>query len=288
MNKVKTPNIIWLASYPKSGNTWFRAFLTNLLNKPETPADINNLYPSTIASSRQLFDDLSGINSADLMPEEIDQLRCEIYRQEALESDELIYHKIHDAFTHTKAGIPIIPADVTRAVLYFIRNPLDIAVSFAHHLATSIDKTINIMNNENYAFCKHTDRLNNQLRQKLLSWSSHVKSWVDDSNLPLLVIRYEDMYSDTFVTFKKAVAFIGLKASDDEISAAVEKSRFENLKKQEAEKGFREKNIRSESFFRKGNTGDWKNTLNARQINEIIRYHRKTMERFGYYPAESV
>jgi hypothetical protein len=287
MNKAKTPNIIWLASYPKSGNTWFRAFLTNLLNKPETAADINNLYPSTIASSRQLFDNLSGISSADLTMEEIEQIRYKIYQHEALETNETIYHKIHDAYTHSRSGTPIIPADVTKAVVYFIRNPLDVAVSFAHHLATSIDRTIKIMNNENYAFCYHNDRLSNQLRQKLLSWSSHVKSWVDNSNLPLLVIRYEDMHSDTFNTFKKAVNFIGLDVSDDEITSAIEKSRFENLKKQENEKGFREKNIKASNFFRKGTAGDWKNILNSRQINDIIRYHKKTMERFGYYPPEN-
>ncbi len=288
MNNAKTPNIVWLASYPKSGNTWFRVFLTNLLNKTDTSADINNLYPSTIASSRQLFDDLSGIASADLLNEEIEALRCEIYRQEALETNDTIYHKIHDAYTHTNKGMPIIPPELTRAVLYFIRNPLDVAVSFAHHLATSIDKTINIMNNENYGFCYHKDRPGNQLHQKLLSWSSHVKSWVDDSNLPLLVIRYEDMHANTFNTFKKAVTFIGLQASDDEIKTAIEKSRFENLKKQEEERGFREKNIKSECFFRKGLTGDWKNALNSRQINDIIRNHKKIMKRFGYYPVEDI
>ena len=110
-----------------------------------------------------------------------------------MESEELLYHKIHDAWIRLPGGEPLIPADVTRAVIYIIRNPLDVAVSFAHHLHTSIDKTIDIMNNPEYAFCDRRDRLANQLRQRLLTWSGHVKSWVDESGLRVWVMRYEDM-----------------------------------------------------------------------------------------------
>ena len=64
-------NIIWLASYPKSGNTWFRVFLTNLLSDSDTPANINDLTETSISSSRKLFDDYTGLSSADLTFEEI-------------------------------------------------------------------------------------------------------------------------------------------------------------------------------------------------------------------------
>ena len=67
-------NIIWLASYPKSGNTWFRIFLTNLLQKHTSPANINELTGGPIASSRQLFDELTGIDSSDLTFDEIEKL----------------------------------------------------------------------------------------------------------------------------------------------------------------------------------------------------------------------
>ncbi|HJX72016.1 MAG TPA: hypothetical protein VJ346_08695, partial [Bacteroidales bacterium] len=73
MNEQK--KIVWLASYPKSGNTWFRIFLTNLLNHTNEPVDINNLYPSTIASSRSLFDEATGLESSDLTLDEIELLR---------------------------------------------------------------------------------------------------------------------------------------------------------------------------------------------------------------------
>jgi hypothetical protein len=67
--------IVWLASYPKSGNTWLRGFITALLHPGNAGIDINNLYTTTIASSRQLFDELTGVSSADLAPEEIEKLR---------------------------------------------------------------------------------------------------------------------------------------------------------------------------------------------------------------------
>jgi aryl sulfotransferase len=274
--------IVWLASYPKSGNTWMRAFLTSLLNPRKEGLDINNMVPSTIASSRQLFDELTGVSASDLLPEEIDCLRPAIYRQNALESEELIYHKIHDAWIRLPGGEPLIPADVTRCVIYIIRNPLDVVVSFAHHLHTTIDKTIAIMNNPDYAFCDRRDRLANQLRQQLLTWSGHVKSWVDESGLPVLVMRYEDMSEQSEITFTKAVDFVGLRHTSDEIRTALELCNFSRLQKQEEEKGFSEKNARSPSFFRKGTVGDWRNVLTPEQVQRVVEKHGEMMARFGY------
>jgi len=274
--------IVWLASYPKSGNTWFRAFLTALINPCESDVDINNLYQTTIASSRQLFDEMVGISSADLTSGEIDRMRPMVYRQNALESKEIIYHKIHDAWTLLPSGEPLFPVDVTKVALYFIRNPLDVAVSFAHHLNTNIDKTIEIMNNPGYSFCQHSDRLHNQLRQKLLTWSGHVESWVDRSSIPLMVMRYEDMKEKTVETFSKSVSFIGLNFSFDEIKVALDLASFSRLKMQEEQKGFTEKSANTGSFFRKGIVGDWKNMLTREQVDRIIEAHSKIMNRFGY------
>jgi hypothetical protein len=279
---MDTKKIVWLASYPKSGNTWFRAFLTALLNPGSPDVDINNMYPTTIASSRQLFDELTGVSSADLLPDEVDRLRPLVYRQNAMESDEMIYHKIHDAWIRLPGGEPMIPADVTRAVVYVIRNPLDVAVSFAHHLNTGIDKTIAIMNKPEYAFCDRGDRLHNQLRQRLLTWSGHVKSWVDESGLSLLVLRYEDMSHHPEETFSKAVSFIGLNHTPGEIHIALDYCAFARLKKQEEEKGFSEKNTKADSFFRKGMVGDWRNVLTKEQVRRITDVHGEVMERFGY------
>ncbi|NJK85140.1 MAG: sulfotransferase domain-containing protein [Bacteroidales bacterium] len=274
--------IVWLASYPKSGNTWFRVFLTNLLEDGDQPADINNLYPTTIASSRSLFDEATGVPSSDLSSDEIEKLRPDVYRYMAETGTETIYHKIHDAWISLPDGKTLIPTEVTKAVLYFIRNPFDVAISFAHHSSVNIDKAIDMMADVHYAFCSKADRLHNQTRQKLLSWSGHVESWIDQSRLPVLVLRYEDMLENPFKEFKKAVEFAGIDTCEEKIQKAIAFSSFDNLKKQEQEKGFKEKAARSESFFRKGKSGDWKNTLTKNQIKRIVKDHGRMMKRFGY------
>jgi len=229
-----------------------------------------------------LFDEMTGIASADLRPEEIDRLRPAVYRQNARESDETLYHKVHDAWTILPTGEPMFPADITSGVLYFIRNPLDVAVSFANHLNTGIDKTIAIMHNPAYTFCGRNDRLYNQLRQRLLTWSGHVKSWVDDSGYPVLVMRYEDMKASPVETFTRAVAFLGLSYNPSEIETALDRTSFARLKQQEEEKGFSEKSSGSTNFFRKGVVGDWRNVLTKEQVNRIVEGNYDTMKQYGY------
>jgi aryl sulfotransferase len=280
--KMCKKNIIWLASYPKSGNTWFRAFLTNLFSGDTGPADINRLIPSTIASSRELFEETSGIPSSDLLLNEVEHTRPLVYEQIAAESENPVYFKIHDAYTFLSDGSPLIPASATKAVLYIIRNPLDIAVSFAHHMSASIDKTISIMNDTEYSFCNFNDRLGSQIRQVILSWSRHVISWVDESGLPLLVIRYEDMISNALDTFTRAVLFLGLNEPEERILIAIKNSSFEILKEQEIQKGFNEKNIKTRSFFRKGQADEWKSVLTQDQADRIRKAHGTIMKRFDY------
>ncbi|KAB2870631.1 MAG: sulfotransferase domain-containing protein, partial [Bacteroidales bacterium] len=93
--------IVWLASYPKSGNTWFRVFLSNLLSESDQPADINNLYATPIASSRELFDEATGLSSAELTLDEIDILRPGVYSYAARNSKEILFQKVHDAWLLT-------------------------------------------------------------------------------------------------------------------------------------------------------------------------------------------
>lgn len=275
-------NIIWLASYPKSGNTWFRVFLTNLLRDCDEPADINDLERTPIASARNLFDDLAGVPASDLSFDEIDSLRPDVYMKIAQDAKEPVYQKVHDAYIYIPHGRPLIPPEATRCAVYFVRNPLDVAVSFAHHTALSYDAMIKAMVNPDYSFCSKPGRLHNQLRQKLLSWSGHIRSWTEQNDFPVHIMKYEDMLADTFSVFKDAVYFIGLEKSDEQIRKAIRFSSFEELKKQEEQEGFNEKAPNAESFFRKGISGSWKEELTAQQIGQIVRDHGEMMERYGY------
>jgi len=190
--------------------------------------------------------------------------------------------KIHDAFLYTSENRPLISENAGLKALYFIRNPLDIAVSLAHHLSASMDKAVENLNNESFSFCNRTDKLHNQLEQRLLSWSSHVLSWKEQKVIPIKILRYEDMINNTFYTFSEALKFIGIEKSDSEILMAIKFSSFIELQKQEKEKGFIEKAPGSDPFFRKGKIGSWREELTPSQVSKIITKHSFLMKMFGY------
>ena len=278
--------IVWLASYPKSGNTWFRVFLANLLRENAQPAHINELQETGIASARNLFDEITGLPSEDLTHEEMDALRPEVYQWIAAEAEDLVFKKVHDAYTYLSDGRPLFPPEVSHSVIYFIRDPLDVAVSFAHHSAKKPGEMIKALNNPELSFCGKRHRFYNQLRQKLGTWSQHVKSWVDQGNIPVHVMRYEDMQKDTFQTFQSAVRFLKLNKTEEAIQKAIELSDLSVLQQQEQEQGFREKMIKAESFFRKGSIGEGKRLFSAHQKKEIVENHYDVLQRFGYLSAD--
>ncbi len=274
--------IIWLASYPKSGNTWFRVFLTNLRGEQKAPAGINELDGGPIASARGIFDHEVGIEASDLTADEIDRIRPEVYEQLAANSDETLFMKVHDAYAFVDGQYPLFPKIATKGAVYFLRNPLDAAVSFAHHSGWDYDRAISEMAIRDFAFCGKPKRLHKQLRQKLLTWSGHVKSWTEQTTFPVCVLRYEDMKQNPLETFTKAVRFSGLEYGKDEIQKALDLSAFERLQRQERETGFNEKSPSSELFFRKGKVGSWRGELTEKQAGQIVKDQREVMHRFGY------
>lgn len=274
--------IIWLASYPKSGNTWFRVFLCNLLADQNEPVSINRLDSIPMASDRSLLDEYLGIETSDLDCDEIDRLRPELYKLLARHSDAPFFIKIHDAYTSVADDVPMIPQEATAAVIYVIRNPLDVAVSFAHASGCDYDTAIARMSDVSYALNYNLDLLLPQVRQKLLSWSGHVRSWLDLSPLPVCILRYEDMKNRPLETFGRAIQFAGLSFSGEQIARAIAHSSFENLQNQENEAGFKEKAATKSRFFREGKIGTWCRELNSEQTLRVISDHREIMQRFGY------
>lgn len=282
-------NIYWLASYPKSGNTWMRILLTNYLRNAQEPADINNLDAGPIASARQVFDDNVGIEASDLTQDEIERLRPFVYDTLSAKADRPFFLKVHDACTSTATGRPLFPTRATAGVIYMLRNPLDVAVSSAHHGGSEIEKAIGSMRNPEAALLASPDRLHSQLRQRLLTWSDHVLSWVDAPRLRVHVVRYEDMLADTVDTFTQTIRFCRLDDEPARIARAVEFSRFERLQRQEQKNGFQERlPYATAPFFRRGEAGSWHDELAPEQIDELISDHRAVMERFGYLTKDGI
>ncbi|MBI5307724.1 MAG: sulfotransferase domain-containing protein, partial [Planctomycetes bacterium] len=185
-----------------------------------------------------------------------------VYRCMAGESPDMIYMKVHDAWGRTDMGVPLFPADVTAGVVYIIRNPLDIVMSAAYHWGSGMEKAVENLCNLNFNISSSSNGLSDQLSQRLRSWSGHVKSWIDESGLPVYPVRYEDMLLNGETTFKGVVRFCGLAGNDERIRKAVAFSDFSELQRQEREKGFRERTaFASGPFFRRGRVSSWREEL---------------------------
>ncbi len=277
------PQIVWLASYPKSGNTWLRLFLSVLLKSNEF--NINTIETDGIFSNKTILEDILDLESDYLNPEEIESFKRITFSYLSAKGNKLHYYKIHDAFTFSEInGLPIVPEMASKLAIYLVRNPLDVALSLANHLNITIDIAIDrYMTNDKGAFGKKINTSKKQFYQRLSTWSIHVESWLKYPSFPVHFIRYEDMKAQPFETFKSAVNAIGLQVTDDQIQTAIEATTFEKLKKQEEENGFNEKIWATNSFFFKGQVGRWKEELTEQQIEKIRNINEPMMRHFGYW-----
>lgn len=277
-----TGNIVWVASYPKSGNTWFRAFIGNLLAGDEAPVHINSL-PADNGNTRLLFDAVTGLDSANLFPEEVDLLRPDFYKKISATTDELRFFKTHAAYQYLPDGRPHFPAEATRCAIYIVRNPLDVAHSYARFLGHDLNRVVAAMNEDEHIFNRERTHITRALSQQYGSWSGNVLSWLKaPSAIGVHLIRYEDMLRAPVETFAGAVRAIGLDKSEDEIRRAVACSSFDTLRDMELKDGFAEKPPQADLFFREGKMGTWRSILTREQASALIEKHRPTMRRLGY------
>lgn len=287
MNKTDNDSIkkqiVWLASYPKSGNTWFRSFFTALMNGKEV--DINQMATNSIFSDKGYLESILDLNADYLSHIQIEHFKRLAFSHLAEVSPKNLYIKIHDAFTFSAHDAqPLIPEGPTLVALYFIRNPLDVALSLANHIGKSVEKTIEkFIVNPNGHFVSFKNSPNNQFYQPLGTWSMHVESWLTNPGFRVHFMRYEDMKTKPFETFKGAIEAIGLSVNDEQIRFAIEETQFEKLKKKEQQTGFKEKAIPNSNFFFKGEVGRWKKELSAEQIETIRAINEPMMRKFGYW-----
>jgi hypothetical protein len=268
-----------------------RVFLANYFADGDQPVSVNHMTTSvkspfgSIASARHLFSDALGIDAGDLSHDECDAMRPDMYRALAAQASGPVYMKIHDANIAAPSGEPLIPPEATRRAICLVRNPLDVAVSFANHSRQPIAKTIDNMADAHFAFCSRMRGLPNQLRQRLLSWHEHVATWVDTAEFPVHVVRYEDMLARPEVTFGAVVRTLELPEEAGRLSRAIAFSSFEELRRQEDAAGFCEAPPNVERFFYQGKAGSWREHLSPEQVRQVIDAHGAVMQRFGYLDA---
>jgi aryl sulfotransferase len=274
------PKIWWLASYPKSGNTWMRTVLATLLSGK--PVDINAMgFLGSIASRRNSFDEALGIASADLSEMQIANLRPRAYEIWSNEASRPLFCKVHDAYGSTPAGEPLFPSSVSLGAIYIVRDPRAIAVSFARHAEMTLDRMVSNMNDPGHMLSASDARLSIQLPQRLGRWSDHIEGWLA-SPLPVHVLRYEDMISKPRDAFSAAAQFLRLPVTGPMIDIAIEASKFSRLQEQERDRGFREKPRNAGAFFREGTADGWRRVLTPEQAGRVVRDHGAMMARLGY------
>ncbi|MFN6934911.1 MAG: sulfotransferase domain-containing protein [Tsuneonella sp.] len=269
------PGLIWLASYPKSGNTWMRILLANLLSGAARPADINNLSePENLTSRWRFADDM--LVDSDLLDEtELTAMRpahCDFVAEECTTA---FFCKTHDRFwlSHDQPTL----GTMARKALYILRDPRDVAVSLSHHASLSIDGAIAQMMDP---ATRSSGTV--QLPYRVGDWAGHVTGWTQQRVIETMIVRYESMHADTVGTLRAIVDFLGGDATEQALRQAVTNSSFQELQRQESRKGFRESRPGQQRFFRAGRAGGWRDVLTDRQAGVIEETFGAVMAANGY------
>jgi hypothetical protein len=165
--------IIWLASYPKSGNTWTRAFLHNLLRNAQQPASVNELDRFCFGDSATVwYQKVSGRKPTEMTNKEIAALRPKVHLAFTRSSPDSVFVKTHCAMVEAE-GVPLITMAASAGAIYIVRNPLDVVLSLGDHYGLDVDGAIEMLAAPNAA--SSTDERN--VFEVYGPWHRHVESW---------------------------------------------------------------------------------------------------------------
>ena len=283
--------LIWIASYPKSGNTWIRAFLHNLLMNPDEPVPLDQLtrfchqdsdaqwFQAILDGKTETvarYERAGGRSTAELSKEEVARLRPLSHALMTRSHRDSVFVKTHNALVVDR-GTPTVTMEHTAGAIYVVRNPLDVAVSLADHFGIPLDEAVTHL-----ASNMETQNTDVMVYERRGNWSLHVDSWTKASHPGLHVIRYEDLKADQENTFGALCRFLGLAPPPERLKKAIAFSTFEQLSRQEAAEGFSERSAAQERFFRKGEAGGWRAVLTPAQAARLAARHGAQMARFGY------
>lgn len=269
---------IWVSAFPKSGNTWVRLFLSAYINGGTV--NINDLPRRTSNSDLMpyYYHSLSPVPVKELTTYGVLCLRNAVLQHVChLGGSWPIFLKTHHA-NMCMNEFRLIPEIVTESAVYIIRDPRDVAVSLSKHNDESIDKVIEDMGQINCALHSKVEH-ESSLFHLISSWSNHVDTWMQ-AEFPCEAFTYEKLVLEPEDGFKRLLDFLNFSFDQKVFYDSLEATKFESLKGQEDEKGFRE--AANGSFFNQGQVGNWKNVLTTKQADKIVEDHGHVMERLGY------
>ena len=287
--------IFWVASYPRSGNTWMRAILSSLFFTKNGKFDLNLLNQIVNFDNPDKYEFVRSLNIKDFqaLHELVVISKYWIEAQKRFKADkDFSFFKTHSGNVALNK-FPYTNIENVLGLIYIIRDPRDVVISYSKHLNKSIDETIKSITSK---ICITRAGLPKDRPYPVLlsSWDIHYKTW-ETLNVPKLVIKYETLLKETRKTLNQIVNFFTKNYSfnfyniDERINNILDTTSFKQLQKNEKEQGFNEapyyfhsnKSI-SEYFFRKGTDKQWQNELTTSQLKKIENSFGLTMKKLGY------
>ena len=275
--------IIWLASYPKSGNTWMRMFLKSYFMESNEKLNLEG----------SILDNFKPQGFPDQLL--LDRLKVDYFKfEEIVKNWETMqdyinlnnitnFVKTHNAMC-TIGQYQFTTNRNTKGAIYIVRDPRDVLISLSHHMGLNYEKTYeNLSSSFYFEYPLSGDK---RYRKTLIgTWSDHYKSWKNYKSCKTLIVKYEDMLLDKFNTFEKIINYLkevdGTKLNEEKLRKAIKQTQFEELQKIEKAEGFSEKG-KGELFFRSGKNGEWKKELPTNLIKKIETLFNKEMIELGY------
>ena len=283
--------IVWLASYPKSGNTWVRYFLTSLLFK-SNHNDLRKLQFIGQYPKRSHFKNLvTDFNNFENISKNWIKSQDEVNKDKKLK-----FLKTHHALCNLKGSF-FTNYNNTLGAIYIVRDPRNVLISILNHFSKkNYNDAKNFLIDENRVIGfdqKNKNKTNfddNEIATVISSWKSHYKSW-KLLNKNFLLVKYERLLNNPddefFKIFNYLRKFIKIESSQDQIKNAIKESSFENLKDKEEKFGFNEAPLDPETgkkkkFFNLGPASNWQGIVDERIINEINEKFETEMKELGY------
>ena len=276
--------IIWLASYPKSGNTFLRSLLASYFYSENGDFEFEQLKKIEQFPVNENFEKI-GININDKFEVAKNYIKAQ---EEINKTKKLSFWKTHSSFCKLYNKYNFSDLKNSLGVIYIVRDPRNVVSSFARHNSKSINETVELLTN-NLA----TGNEKNEVEVYLGSWNFNYNSWkVFKNSNRYLLIRYEDLVNDTENVYIKILRFINdlskLKSpiNINKIRKVVKSTTFSRMKKLEEEQGFEESKLndlgKTVKFFNLGPKNNWKNLLSSEIKNKIENKFKKEMIELEY------
>jgi len=267
----------WLASFPKSGNTWIRALLSAL--ESDADPDLNSL---DAGRGHDKIDRWLGISLSNLDDFEAIQIERRSWASSDTLGPGYQRRKTHYPWGPAADGFPTRWQPSGARAIYIARDPRAVAVSWAHHNGFSHEVAVESMGGrsgpnwrEPHPHLPHGNRDSG-------SWTDHVRGWQQQTELPLLFLTYEQLSSAPVDALAAMASWLDITTDEAACARAVERCSFTRLAARELTEGFVEQASVDRVFFRRGRTDGWREELSPELIDLVEQDHGLLMRELGY------